>query len=356
MLPFFRRTEERQIRGWADWLYPAGLGLLFVAAWYIFRVARVDAADTWLVLLPDVIFFFTAFLFRQRMFRFALGFAILLMGYTLTIAPIVENGERIHVSRNFFGVKKVLFDVDQNVRKLLHGDTLHGLESADGLKSGKPLAYYHPSGPVGDVIAVLGDRPDQRVAVIGLGTGTMAAYASPYRQMTFVDVDSQMETIARGFFSFVRRCGDDCTIVISDGRLALENAPDGYYDLVMLDAFSSDSIPAHLVSREALKIYQSKLKEDGLLLFHVSNRYLRVEKLVCAVVNDAGLAGYFISDRDETIIGKSGSDYVVAVNPGTYLGEIETLGTWAPVPKTCDVPPWTDDYSNMLSLVRWRRQ
>lgn len=143
-------------------------------------------------------------------------------------------------------------------------------------------------------------------------------------------------------------------VVIGDGRLSIGQMSDRTVDLILLDAFSSDSIPAHLVSREALRIYQSKLKSNGLLLFHVSNRYLSVGKLVSAVTSDAGLFIYLRSDRDDDgIVGKSGSDYAVAARHVSDLRILPLKRTWLAVDRDPSVRPWTDDYSNMLSLLRW---
>ena len=265
MLPFFRRRREMKASArWKDFVYPAILGIAFAANWYI--------GETRLGLTPDVAFFAALLLMSMRRLRFGLGFAVLLIGYTLTLPSIIESGRRIYVARNFFGVKKVLFDEDRNVRKLLHGDTLHGTESLDRREMGEPLSYYHRNGPAGDVMKLVDNRPGQRVGVVGLGTGSMAAYGGPNRRITFFDVDPQVEDIARRFFFFLRRCGNYCDVVIGDGRRAIEATPDEHFDVLMLDAFSSDSIPPHLVSREALQIYLRKLKPGGLLLFHVSNR------------------------------------------------------------------------------------
>src|SRR5262249_49332828 len=154
--------------------------------------------------------------------------------------------EVLHIDRDFFGIKKVVFDLDSNMRKLLHGDTLHGVESMDPMLSGKPLSYYHETGPVGDIMNLIASRPNQHVGVVGLGTGSMAGWARPNRHITFFDIDLQVYPIAHDFFTYLRRCADACNVVIGDGRLSIEKQPDGEFDVLMLDAFSSDSIPAHL--------------------------------------------------------------------------------------------------------------
>src|SRR4030095_9894670 len=106
---------------------------------------------------------------------------------------------------------------------------------------------------------------------LGLGAGTVAAYTQPNRHITFFEIDPQVEFIARRYFSFLPRCGAGCDVVLGDGRLSITNAPDGEFDLLVMDAFNSDAIPAHLLSLEAIEIYKKKLKPDGAILFHVSN-------------------------------------------------------------------------------------
>ena len=182
----------------------------------------------------------------------------------------------------------------------------------------------------------------------------MAGWTRPNRHITFFDIDPQVQDIALGFFTFLRRCDKNCDVVIGDGRLAIEKAPDGEFDVLMLDAFASDSIPAHLVSREAVQLYLKKLKPNGLILFHVSNRYMKVESLVSALILDAGLQGLVRYDDDEEPAGKTSSDYVVAALHAEDIAALEKNDGWTPVEKPANIQPWTDDYSNMLNIVRWQ--
>ena len=347
LLPLFRHQRELTPSArWKDFAYPGILAAAFAVNWY--------AGETRIGLAPDVAFFAALLLFSNRRLRFGLAFAVVLFGYTLTLPSIIEKGTRVYVARNFFGVKKVLFDSDSNVRKLLHGDTLHGTESLDRGAMSEPLSYYHRNGPAGDVMKMIEGRQRQEIAVVGLGTGSMAAYGGPNRRITFFDVDPQVEEIAQRFFFFLRSCGKFCTVVIGDGRREIEARPDGHFDVLMLDAFSSDSIPPHLVSQEALQIYLRKLKPGGLMLFHVSNRYLNVGKLVASAVSDADLIALARTDRDATLSGKTGSDYIVAARRPEDLGILLTKPTWKRISVDASIAPWTDDYSNMLDLVKWR--
>jgi protein-L-isoaspartate O-methyltransferase len=250
-------------------------------------------------------------------------------------------------------------DLERRIRKLTHGDTIHGYESQDPVLAGEPLSYYHRTGPVGDAMRAIESRPPQHVGVVGLGTGSMAAYADSRRRVTFFDVDPQMVDIARGYFSYLNRCGASCTIVLGDGRLKIGQVAAGEFDVLMLDAFNSDSIPPHLVSREAIRIYLGKLKPDGMILFHVSSRYLNVSRLVAAVVTDAGLPAYIREDNDESAMGKLASTYVAVGRSAVSLGEIPKMDGWKKLSEETELRPWTDDYSNMLALIppiEWRRE
>src|SRR5262249_50709717 len=219
---------------------------------------------------------------------------------------------------------------------------------------GQPLSYYHETGPVGDIMKIISGRPSQHVGVVGLGTGSMAGWARPDRHVTFFAIDPQGYGLSYNFFTYLRRCATNCNVVIGDGRLSIEKTPDGEFDVLMLDAFNSDSIPAHLVSREAVQIYLKKLKPHGMILFHVSNRYMDVEGLVSAVAFDAELPGLVRYDSDEEATGKTTSDYVVVAPNSENFGALVDDENWTAIEKPAKIQPWTDDYSNMLTIVRWK--
>jgi SAM-dependent methyltransferase len=351
-IPFFRSGQFRR----SDLLAPAGFAAAVFGAWTVFRAAHLDS-DTEAVAFLHTALLFAGYKLIRRPQQFAWSFAVLIGAYTVILPGYIEGANRVYTARNFFGVKKVLDDRGSKLRKLLHGDTLHGVESTDPARSGQPLSYYYPGGSVSDVIELMRTRGNaRRIAVLGLGVGTMASYASRDQHVTFYEIDPSVEPIARGYFTFLPRCGPHCDVVIGDGRLQLAREPDGVFDLLLLDAFSSDSVPAHLVSREALQMYLAKLKPDGLLLFHVSNRYLNVEKLVSALVLDAGLVAFsrFDDAGDLRTSGKTSANHVVAARKAEHLETVPGRQGWKPVQRPADFQPWTDDYSNLLSLIRWR--
>ena len=195
-------------------------------------------------------------------------------------------------------------------------------------------------------------RPDQHVGVVGLGTGSLAAYAGANRRFSFFEIDPQMVEIAYAFFTYLRRCGSNCTVTIADGRLAIAQAPDGEFDLLIIDGFNSDSIPPHLISLEAVKTYISKLKPHGAVLFHVTNRYLDIETLVSTVLKAVGLPALGGRDFDDSIPEKSGSSYVISARRLEELGSILSNAQWNHLAEHPTLKPWTDDYSNVLSLFQ----
>jgi spermidine synthase len=351
MLAWFRATKHRKERP----VIPIIFGLAMFAGWSVFRATGADTKTEALALAHTALIF-ACYKFRDHLQRFAFSFAILILGYAWIMPPYIEHADRIYTERNFFGVKKVLEDRKTHLRTLLHGSTIHGIESRDPARMGQPLSYYHSSGNVGEVMNMLRSRAKpQRMGVIGLGSGSMAAYAGPDLHVVFYEIDPSVEKLARDYFTFLPRCMANCDVQVGDGRLKLAQTQDASFDLLMLDAFSSDSIPVHLMSKEALQLYLAKLRPDGILLFHTSNRYLDVDKLVFALISDAGLVGFSRYDEAGELRqeGKTNSSHVVAARHVEDLGVFATRPGWTQVIKPTDFQPWTDDYSNLLELIRW---
>ena len=351
VLPFFRSGKSEK----PNFLIPTLLAVALFATWLIFRATHLDSG-TEAVALVHTALLFVGYKIKNNTQRFAWSFAVLMLAYTLILPGYIEGANRIYAARNFFGVKKVLEDPAAHLRKLLHGDTIHGIESTEPARAGQPLSYYYPGGSVSDVIVMMRARgKPQRFGVLGLGAGTMASYADAAHHVRFYEIDPSVEPIAQNYFTFVPRCGANCDVVIGDGRLQLAREPGGSFDFLLLDAFSSDSVPTHLLSREALQMYLSKLAPDGVLLFHVSNRYLNVEKLVSALVTDSGLVAYsrFDDAGDLRKAGKSSANHLVAARRLEDIQAVASRPGWIPVTRPTGFQPWTDDYSNLLSLIRW---
>jgi hypothetical protein len=347
---FLRRPPEKRYKmNEADWIYPALLAVAVTVIWLVFRKTNVDS-DVSIPAFVHTAFLFIAYRWRARPLRFGLTLTILMIAYNITLPQYIEGAQRLDVTRNFFGVKKIL--QNGSFRSLMHGDTTHGVE--DSRQPGIPTSYYHLSGTMGDVMTRMG-RPLRRVGVLGLGTGTMAGYTAPDRSITFLEIDPQVESIARRYFTFLPKCGQSCNVIIGDGRLELQAMPNNSFDMVMLDAFSSDAIPTHLASREALEMYLTKIAPDGILLFHVSNRYLDVEKLVTQLVLDAGLVAFQKTDQpgDFAKEGKTKTDHIAVARRVEDLAMLPELKGWKRLTQAPGIEVWTDDYSSLLDLVRW---
>jgi len=351
LVPFFRSGKWKR----SDVLVAVGLAVAVFATWLVFRLTRLDS-NTEAFALVHTALLFIGYKFSRLPKRFAAVFAVFVCGYALILPGYIDRANGIYIARNFFGVKKVLDDPEAKLRKLLHGDTIHGMESTDPARAGQPLSYYFKGGSVSDVVEMMRGRgKSQRLAVLGLGAGTMGAYADSAHHVTFYEIDPSVEPIARRFFTFLTRCGSNCDVIIGDGRLQLAQEPDQAFDLILLDAFSSDSVPTHLLSQEALQMYLAKLKADGVLLFNVSNRYLNVETLVSALVADAGLVALARFDEAGAMkeLGKSTANHVAVARRLEDLGPLAGLEGWRRLSRPPGFRAWTDDYSNLLSLIRW---
>ena len=167
------------------------------------------------------------------------------------------------------------------------------MQAVDPAHQGEPLTYFHRDGPIGQAFAGLPAVAGRRdIAVVGLGVGTLASYRTPGQQWTFYEIDPEVERIARtdAYFTYLRSCGDGCRVVLGDARLSLARAPLHGYGLIVLDAFSSDAIPIHLMTTEALGLYLSRLAPAGVLAFHITNRHLTLAPVLARLALSHGLA------------------------------------------------------------------
>jgi hypothetical protein len=336
---------------------PLALGLLMAAL--LFGSHWLDAL--WLkamllIGLPAAI----CYTFIGRPVRFALGIGVLLF-----VSGLGRDFQVVHQERSFFGVMTVLDktvdgDPSTRFRYFVHGDTNHGQQNLDPEHHREPLAYYSRTGPIGQLFESLPKEQKRRVAVLGLGAGALACYAEPGQDWTFYEIDPAVESIARRYFTFLEDAQDrgvHAEVITGDGRLYLARASDHSYDLIFADAFTSDAVPVHLLTQQALELYLTKLSEDGLLVFNVTNRYVDLEPVLGALAAHAGLIcisrkedATRLSKAEETQ-GKVAAHWVLMARKETDLAKLLDKPGWKRVP--AGSTEWTDDYSNLLGAFRW---
>ena len=291
----------------------------------------------------------------QRPLRFGLAVAALL----LVNDRLVEHARVLYEQRSFFGVNRVMVDGSRRFHELIHGTTFHGVERIAPLACEEPLGYYHRSGPLGDVFHALRPEAPRRVAVTGLGAGSMAAYARPGESWTFYEIDPVVERIAAdtSLFCFLSACPAQHRVVLGDARRSLAESQDRY-DLMIFDAYSSDAIPVHLITREALELYLDRLAPRGVLVFHLSNRYFDLAPVVAALARDRGLAcrlrryGDGLTEHEVEEERKSPSTYAVLARAPEDLGTLASDTRWITPAVTRRLGLWTDDFSSLLSVLR----
>lgn len=254
------------------------------------------------------------------------------------------------------------------MHKLVHGTTLHGRQQVEP-PSNEPLTYYHRTGPLGQLFRALPRLERADIAAIGLGTGSVAAYGRPTNSITFYEIDPTVRRLAEDerYFTYLRDCPARKQFVMGDARLKLEeHGQPGEYDLIIVDAFSSDAIPVHLLTREAMELYVSRLKDDGVIALHISNRYLDLEPVAARIAKELGLATLRMNDDHRRLPGKQASTWIMLarkqevlaplkeLGPMTYHGQSIPAPVWEPLTASADSPLWTDDFSNILSVLSWK--
>ena len=301
------------------------------------------------------------FSLSRRPLRFGLGVAALLLAsvWTTTALDQTTQGRMLYANRSFFGVNRVAYNAESDQHLLFHGSTLHGIQNGQPSLRDTPLSYYYPTGPIGQIFAATQRLPDlDSVAVVGLGAGSLACYRTPNQTWTFYEIDPVVVQIAQNpqYFTFLRDCTPQAAIELGDARLALHSAAANSYDVLVLDAYSSDAIPVHLITREALQLYLAKLSADGILTFHISNRHLDLEPVLADLARDAGLAALTLADDDvsdaEAQAGKQSSQWVVMARTPAALERLALNNRWVALRSEPNTAVWTDDYSSIVQTLR----
>ena len=258
--------------------------------------------------------------------------------------------------RNYFGILKVYTKDDVYVFQ--HGTTVHGAQLQDEKHKLSPITYYSEGGPASDTFKILDKRQgEQKIAVLGLGVGSVACYKKAGRGFDFYEIDSGVVKIAENpkYFTYLSDCGSPYKIILGDARSKIQSAPDHHYDLIFIDAFSSDNIPIHVMTKEAFDLYFKKLKPDGLIVMNITNRYFDLRPVLAAMADSMHVTSYFkmhIPDDSKRKISRYyaavSSFAVIAKRPQTAASLVEDHA-WEEFSGTAKPRVWTDDYANIFA-------
>jgi hypothetical protein len=343
VLEFFLR-DPRPTRV-MDFVVPVLLGAAVAVA---LTLAQPDGGEISLTARTAIIGLFCglALNLARRPLRFGLALGALLLAASLAVQPGDDTLER---DRSFFGIYRVVSTDDGRFHRIYDGTTVHGIQRV-GPGRPEPLAYYSPAGPVGQAIAGLPSATTERIAVIGLGAGAMACYAA---ETTFYEIDPAVVGIARDpeLFTYLRDC--PARVVVGDGRRQLRRAPRGRFGLLAVDAFNSDAIPIHLITREALELYLDRVGSHGALMFHISNRYLELEPVLANAASELGLSCR--AQRHEPTEagqerGYSTSEWALLARGQADLGAVAGDRRWHDC-RGDGSRVWTDDYSDLIGAL-----
>jgi hypothetical protein len=323
--------------------YPIGLAaacLLAFAGW-----ARSGALALW----------------TSRNFAVRVPLMALLLGGFTAVAATITSGNRPAVAslRNFYGILRVTEHTDRSGprRELRHGHTLHGLQFREDSRRGLPTTYYGPHSGVALALNAFG-RANRRVAIVGLGAGTMAAWGRPGDTFRFYEINPDVEVIARKWFSFLQDSKAKTEVVLGDARVQLESelagGQSGDFDVIAVDAFSSDAIPVHLLTAECARIYQRRLAPGGLLLLHISNRVLNLQPPARGLAQSLGWKSVLFVSGPDGETAESASDWVLASADADFVkrsGLAMAVMPWTPGA----TPPitWTDDFASLWHVLNF---
>lgn len=325
----------------------------------------------WVIIAGLAAFLAVAVDFRRRRllgdWRPRLGGFVMALSVAVGVTVIVqwrtrEDGDLVEASRNFYGTLKV-FEHNRDLPEeryylLLHGATTHGLQLTAPDKAMRHTTYYAESSGVGLAIEHL-PRPagQRRIGLVGLGTGTLASYGTPGDYLRIYEINPAVERLARSRFTYLQRCPAKVDVITGDARLSMEHElaqhDPQHFDLLALDAFSSDAIPIHLLTKEAFALYLRELKPNGIIAVHTSNRYLELRPVVERLAAEYGLTAVTIADDDEPEWWIYRTTWILVTRNETFLAQpaISDVSEWAQSPKG---PLWTDDHASLFQVLRRR--
>lgn len=335
----------------------------------IFPFVFLDNSDLWLCIMA------CSFVLAWRTIRTAAFWGIngtsdrvryccLLVAIGLSVfycgrAMYALEYERTGKERNFYGILKLIKEprilkegaAPENIVKMAHGVTVHGRQFAAPEKMDLPTAYYGYDSGIGKLLMQLMKNRTEllSIGVIGLGAGTLSTYGRAGDSYTYYEINPAVVKMAKAEFTFMSRSKATQEIILGDARLSLADGPPKQFDVLVVDAFSSDAVPAHLLTREVFAIYLKHVKPDGFLAFHISNRYLDLSQVVTGAAEEHGLTGYYVYNEGDASTLNDACQWMILSRKDFPKPENTTVKPVSEIDKVL----WTDDYSNLFRIIRW---
>lgn len=288
--------------------------------------------------------------------------AVALLGVNLGVEAQRRGGDAVAIERGFFGMLRVVDrDLDDPLearRILYHGAINHGFQFLHPDRQMWHNAYFPIESGIG---VALTQHPGRRtgtplrIGLLGLGAGTLLTYGQTGDHIRIYEIDPEVEPMSRRYFTYFARTEATTEVVLGDGRLSLEREPDQQFDILILDAFSSDAIPMHLLTREAFAVYMRHLKPDGILAANMSNRHVDIKPVLKQFAELLGLKFVWITSHDDDARGVYGADWGLLTRNEAFLASPSVLGSEDTSGVSTDLRMWTDDYTNLFAVLKWWR-
>lgn len=331
---------------------PQAIFLMAIGALCVAMIAK----DQTVQIIGCVVMLFMMFVCVPHRGAFALLLAITLFVFE-DVKMWAKHREVLATERDYFGIMTVYKNGDTH--SLEHGTTMHGAQYMDERRM-TPTTYYSPKGPAADLFHHLDARSGTpvQIAGLGLGVGSIACYSAPNRFFDFYEISKAVVDIAQNadYFTYLRDCGSPYRIILGDARLKIQESPNAYYDLIFIDTFSSDNIPVHVMTEEAIWTYLSKLKQGGIIAFHISNRYMDLRYPLSAIAENMGLLAAFrfhiASPENRTAPRDSNSLYVIMSRTPEDMAYFTKEKGWLLLPAKDGFRPWRDDYANVPGAMQ----
>ncbi len=342
--------SDSRAKRWLDFAFPAATVSVLAVSYAMFRESALEWKQLWM-LAPGAVLCLLA---AARSIRFGASVAAVLVAGSL-FATTGTNV--IYRERSFYATHHIEeWSGDNPTRFLINGSIQHGLQHMDVERRREPTTYFHRTSPIGELIRTQSYKlAEGRIGVVGLGVGTLAAYGEPGQRWSFYEIDPAVVRTAREYFYYLEDSKATVEVVLGDGRLSLAREPDGSFDMLVFDAFSSDAIPLHLLTSEAMEMYLHKLKAGGVLAFHLSHTAADLTLVLANLSRDLGLVfrtkGTGVEEQPDRIM-RAGTFWGIVARQPQDIAALSEQAGWATQTGRADLAAWSDDFTNLWSVLR----